>query len=384
MRVGIIGNPGRFQNSFEMSTEALWKANNNTGNLAFRYAVANHIASEKFFFSSTSDPDLVRDTCDVLVFPSANSLNPESEHTHARRAKFVEAVDLPCLVVGLGAQAPSLDHELKLKEDTKRWMKAVSERSHIIGVRGEYTAAALANIGIKNTAVLGCPSLLINSTPTLGEIIHQKLRHIAPQNLVVTAGMPKKEHLKNIERRLISFLLQHKGVYVTQSPLRLVSLAREGQGEISDEWIDNLHRYLRPRIHRHFQSRSQFMTFIRQYFRVFFDAGAWIEFLSSFDMSIGTRMHGNMLATQAGIPGICIYHDSRTQELCSVTAIPHISKNKFLKARNIQEVRSETIFDGKAFDKNRARIAREYKALIIKNGIEVSDSLDSIIGDLKG
>ena len=381
MRVGIIGNPGRFQNSFAMSTEALWKANDNTGNLAFRYAVANQITSEKVFFSWNSDPALVRESCDLLVFPSANGINPNTDKTHSRKADFVEAVDLPCVVVGLGAQAPSLDHELKLNKGTERWLHAIAKRSKLIGVRGEYTANVFAKIGIKNTIVLGCPSLLINPNPRLGEMIEKKLHQAVPQNLVVTAGMPGRMPLRRVERKLINLLRKYNGVYVVQAPQYLVSLAREGKDAISEEHLDNLHWYLQPRISRYCQSRSEFIKFIRRHFRVFFDASTWIEFLSSFDMAIGTRMHGNMLAVQAGTPGICIYHDSRTQELCSVTGIPHISTSKFINARNIREVRRETSFNGKAFDKNRARIAREYKSLLTKNGIDISENLDSIIGD---
>ncbi|MEO1295411.1 MAG: polysaccharide pyruvyl transferase family protein, partial [Cyanobacteria bacterium J06636_16] len=290
----------------------------------------------------------------------------------------IEAVDLPCVVVGLGAQAPSLDHELQLSDGTQRWLHAIADRSNLIGVRGEYTADVLARIGIKNTTVLGCPSLLTNPNPTLGKTIEQKLRKGNPKNLVVTAGMPRKMNLRQVERQLFSYLRQYEGTYIVQAPEYLVSFAREGEAVISEDNLETLYRYLQPRTARYFQSRTKFLTFARRHFRVFFDASAWIEFLSSFDMAIGTRMHGNMLSVQAGIPGICIYHDSRTQELCRVTAIPHISKQAFLGANRLQEVIKKTSFDGKAFDENRTRIARSYKALLTKSGIEVNEELDSL------
>ncbi|MEM9904049.1 MAG: polysaccharide pyruvyl transferase family protein [Cyanobacteria bacterium P01_D01_bin.44] len=378
IRVGIVGNSGCIHNSFAMSTEQLFKepVGGNTGNLAFRYAVTNHIASEKLYLSWNSDPAWVREACDLLVFPAANHIKPTRDHTP--KADFIEAVDLPCLILGLGAQASRLGDEIRLKEGSIRWLKAIAERSHLIGVRGEYTADVLARMGINNTIILGCPSHFINPLPTLGEVIEKKLYHTVPQNLVVTAGNPAKLSLKRVERKLMDWLRKYRGAYVCQSPQDLVSLARNCENEISEDHLTRYRQYLQPSISRYLQPRSKFIAFARKHFRTFFDAGAWLEFLSSFDLSIGTRMHGNLLSVQASTPAICIHHDSRTQELSNVTSIPHLSISKFLAARNIREAAELVSFEGRAFDKNRVRLASEYRELLIKNGIAVGDVLDSL------
>jgi hypothetical protein len=378
MRVGIIGNSGYCQNSYSLPTEQLWSSFGNTGNLAFNYAVTNHIANEKQYFSYQSDPTLVRESCDLLVLPQANEINPNRDETHAHQAEFIETVNLPCLSIGLGAQAPDFDHDLVLSKDTIRWLHAIADRSKCISVRGEFTASVLAKEGIKNTITLGCPSLLINPNPRLGTIIADKFKSIIPQNLVVTAGQPRKSSLRNIEIKLVNFVRRYNGDYVVQAPDYLVTIAREGPNFISDKNLDSLHRYLRPKLMRYFESRSDFIEFVRQHFRVFFNVGSWIEYLSSFDLSMGVRLHGNMLAIQAATPGICIYHDSRTRELCSITKIPHISTQEFLNARNIQELVRLVSFDGDDFDKNRVRIAREYQKLLLSYDVDVSNTLNLI------
>jgi hypothetical protein len=376
LRVGIVGTPGYVQADSTVHTEQIIKViGENTGNLAFQYAVASHIASTKHYVSwDSSDPAWVREVCDMLVYPAANAINPRRDHT--QRADFIEAVDLPCVVVGLGAQAPELGSEVKLNKGSERWLKALAERSHSIGVRGEYTADVLSRIGIQNTLVLGCPSHLINPLPTLGEVLEKKFYHNQLQKLVVAAGSPEKKSLKRVEQKLIGWLRSHNGTYVCQAPPQLISLARNGENEVSKEWLNQFRRYLLPTLSYYTQPRSKFVSFIKQHFRIFFNVEEWLEFLSCFDLSLGTRMHGSSLATQSATPAICIYHDSRTRELCRTLAIPHVSVNQFLSVRDIKELIDSVCFDGKSFDQNRIKLAYQYRELLIKSGISTSDRLN--------
>src|SRR4051794_6062113 len=101
VRVGILSaSLGHIPDSFLRTTQkALEAAGRNTGNLAFRYAVARHVASTKVHVPWGADPGWVRAECDLLVIPSSNQANPEADFSH--RAAFLEAVDLPCLALGL-------------------------------------------------------------------------------------------------------------------------------------------------------------------------------------------------------------------------------------------------------------------------------------------
>ena len=102
----------------------------------------------------------------------------------------------------------------------------------------------------------------------------------------------------------------------------------------------------------------------RQRFRVFFDAAAWLELLAGLDLVIGPRIHGNLLAVQAGTPGICIRHDARTQELCRTTGIPSVPVKEALAAKRMQTLVEATGFQGNDFDRKRAALARDYRALL--------------------
>ena len=80
----------------------------------------------------------------------------------------METADLPCLMVGLGAQAHDYEKLApRIPAGTVRFVRAVADRSRVIGVRGEYTASVLHDLGVANVAVLGCPSFYTNLTAPL-------------------------------------------------------------------------------------------------------------------------------------------------------------------------------------------------------------------------
>ena len=374
VRVGILSaSLGHIPNSFLLPTRQALEniAGRNTGNLAFRHAVAQHIASPHVHVPWGADPGWVRTVCDLLVIPSANQANPGMDF--GPRADFLEAVDLPCLALGLGAQAPHLGAEVTFPRGTLRYLRALSQRSRQIGIRGEYTAEVLAKIGVNNTVVIGCPSHFINPLPTLGAVIERKLRHGALQHVAVTAGDLAPAHRK-LERKLFNWVLRLGGAYICQSHVGLVALARNRLDEITIAEVDQIRRYLQRRSAR-FRPRVKFLAAARQRFRVFFDAGAWLEFLTRFDLVIGSRIHGNLLAVQAGTPGICIHHDSRMLELCRTTGMPNVSLKDFLSARRFRALFDSIPFHGGDFDRNRTARAREYRTLLAQSNVQISDEL---------
>src|SRR5262249_50382433 len=270
----------------------------------------------------------------------------------------------------------SLGAGISFPPGTLRYLRALSERSRQIGVRGEYTASVLAGIGIRNTVVIGCPSNFINPLPKLGALIEQKLRRGAFRRLAVAAGDLTPEHGR-VERKLFRWLLVRAGAYICQSHPALVALARNRPDEVPTPDVDCIRQYLqRPTVR--LRPRSKFLAAARQSFRVFFDAGAWLEFLASFDLAVGARLHGSLLAVQAATPGVCIHHDARTEELCRTTALPSLSVPDFLSARRPRDLVELTAFDGSKFDRTRAALARDYRNLLVMNGVDVSDDLTKL------
>jgi hypothetical protein len=76
-----------------------------------------------------------------------------------------------------------------------------------------------------------------------------------------------------------------------------------------------------------------------------------------------------MLAIQAGVPGLCIAHDSRIRELCEKCMIPYVMANDVKDGITLQDLPHLAEFDGKAFDQNRAAIAEAYQTFFTNNGL---------------
>ena len=85
---------------------------------------------------------------------------------------------------------------------------------------------------------------------------------------------------------------------------------------------------------------------------------------------IGTRIHGVMLALQAGVPALCIAHDSRTLELCKVMHVPYVLWKEVIDGVQREDLIRMLNFDPDAFDKNRLNLSLAYSDFLMRNNIE--------------
>lgn len=65
--------------------------------------------------------------------------------------------------------------------------------------------------------------------------------------------------------------------------------------------------------------------FYRNNFKIFRDAGSWIDFnRHHVSWSYGTRFHVNMATLLSGRPALWVTHDSRTQEMAEFMHLPNL------------------------------------------------------------
>ena len=99
-----------------------------------------------------------------------------------------------------------------------------------------------------------------------------------------------------------------------------------------------------------------------------------MDFYKGFDFVIGPRIHGVMLALQAGVPALCGTIDARTEELCKTMMVPHIKFNEFPKnlTKNDLDLVELVGFDSQVFDQNRDVLAKRTMSFMFKNRIRPS------------
>lgn len=227
-------------------------------------------------------------------------------------------------MVGLGAQASfdetPKDIVSKLSNKQKYFFNLASEHARTIGVRGEFTAECLNEIGIKNVEVIGCPSFYQYSSgypvlpaPTIDRILYN-------------ADLTKKKVYALAEQPDACLICQ------TNTDVEVV----KGQNKSFDNFKD------------------------------------WNKFIQSgnFTFAFGSRFHGNMMALRNKIPTVWVVHDWRTLELVRYLGLPHINyyDKEFQNMRHVEELLEYCNYNmvyqeyPKLYEKYRQFIRKNYDA----------------------
>ncbi|NRF07620.1 polysaccharide pyruvyl transferase family protein [Agrobacterium pusense] len=369
----ILGNADSIEDSaFSSSDQIFQRVGHNTGNLAFHYAVTQFLGVRPKtvpWHASASDIDAAGQ---IGIMPCANQLG-----THVDMGGFaskLEGTGASLLAVGLGAQGSSLYTSLEeLPKGTVAWLNEIAKRapsadSPNITVRGDFTLNVLQKYGFGDRAVsLGCPSLLINPDKSLGEKLQGAYKKTISR-VAVAAGHPAWAPLSVVESSLVRIMEDTDDAYIVQATGEALALARNDRsiGGI-ETYKQTLRTYLKLNL-----DDSQFERWIRRYMVAFYNVPAWMEYLKGFDFVVGSRIHGIMLAIQAGVPGLCIAHDSRIRELCEKSRIPYLLASDLPPRFTLMDLLARIEFDGSEFDRNRAAIKEAYKAFFFANGVNTT------------
>lgn len=369
--VGVVSTRGRVPGAcFRSTSSLLGVVGQNTGNLVFQYAVSELITDPKVHIDEdiTWDVGLVRERCRVLVVPSANFIRDDFDITDF--VNFLEATDLPLVFLGLGAQADSFSQrEFDLHPSIRRLLSLAQERSVSIGVRGNYTAEILSDMGITNVKVIGCPSNHLNPDADLPRKLAAKWN--ADVVALATNGdepWPRSQLKLLAEQRLVDWAWRQRGPYVQQSVEPFVRLIRNGNPYQTDavnaESSLSLRLSIAPRM-----SADDFRRFCAASVRLYTDVDQWLEDMARFDLSIGLRLHGNMVPMQAGCPSIWIHHDARTRELIDTMMLPSLSLEEFLMCRDVEEAKSRANVDFEAYGRRRAELRARIATVFEEHGL---------------
>lgn len=313
----------------------------------------------------------------ALLAPMSNHIGSHVDLSCTHR--YLANVPHQVLLVGIGLQSDSGKDPCP-PESSIRWLRRLNEAGGAIWTRGSNTSAFLDRIGVLGTTPIGCPSLFINPSPSLGEMIKKKvdiLLRNGISRLAVAAGNPfsKVTEKLRVERKLVGLLDDYDGSYIVQSPMPLICLALGWSEGLNLSVLKRIKQSLfidkdQASIHAWFRSRST----------VFVDVSQWLLSLNSYDLVLGTRIHGVQAAIQAGVPAVCITHDSRTEELCRQMCIPSLDTSRFLDVGGLDVILKKlSCFDFANFDQNRVRLARSSVDFLEANGVRSSTHIRNIV-----
>jgi glycosyltransferase involved in cell wall biosynthesis len=346
------------KSTYDKKSNFLKLVGNNTGNLVHQHAVCDLIKDQKLFV-----PDLdynyakINKECRVLVVPSSSFL---SNHFSNDFMNFIEKIEIPIIFVGIGIGSNSYDPPTTISDASLRLIDLLNKRRLPIGVRGSITKLFLENYGVSNIFEVGCPSNFINKDPSFCTNLAQKFQ-IDSENIIFNQDNIWSNDFKKtkVEKMLFKNFMELNGMLVQQS--YFIDCLRNNQKSC----IDSVRLTLVPNMHP-----DQFQKLVSQ-FRVYVSIDQWMEDAARMDLSTGLRMHGNMIAHQAGCPAIWIYHDARTKELAEIMELPRISLEAASTCSTVQEIKLKANVDFNNYAKKRISLWKNMRELFDQFGITI-------------
>jgi hypothetical protein len=265
-------------------------------------------------------------------------------------------------VLGLGAQLSSVD-EIKLAKSKfvalahcTKFIDVLNDKCPVVCVRGQSSAELLSEVGYRGIIeVTGCPSQTLSMELELGKTIDltsihwwklQNNRAIKAQHLLPSQW---DVHLAWTVDKVRKMFGSDQLIEVQQSG-----------------GVENFMRYF-DRFGLNTDIQSSDRNAIGPV--MFFNVESWAAAISAVEFSVGTRIHGNILATQLGIPCLVISHDVRVNELSDQLALPWVDLDEFKAISGRSNLWKYIRFDAIRFDKMRIENLTKFRKSIEALGL---------------
>jgi hypothetical protein len=258
---------------------------------------------------------------------------------------MLKRIKKPLVIAGLGANSFNgydAGFHKKLSPELVTFLKFLSEHAVLIGVRGHYTQEVLHNLGIRNTAAIGCPSFYEMGA---GRIITKK-QYSGDFKVLYTSPLSGNHGFgRNIilqdEKELISNLLFKNGNFSRNS------------------------------------TRENLNLILGNYF-CFPNIEQWKSFVSRHDFALGTRLHGCILSINSGVCAVCMNNDSRAREMCELLHIPYAPQ--FSEETNIEKIYEYC--DYGPLNRNYPELYKNYVDFLDKNGVKIFSGRGVLLSDV--
>jgi polysaccharide pyruvyl transferase WcaK-like protein len=235
-------------------------------------------------------------------------------------AAFVDKLKIPVIAFGIGAQAPS-SGPLVLSDETKHVLRAIADRCETVGVRGSYTSQVLWDIGVKNTRIIGCPTMFRNRDPNL------RIDLPALESVRRVGYTLRREVSSTYSQDIEHYLdLQHRTILDIAARFDVTVMA---QGEIEEKKLVIGNEENRADAKATLRARNWFkgsddpMVELYENHLFYSDTVADYDRIArEQDLVLGFRLHGNLISLANRVPAIYFTYDSRTAEFVETFDIP--------------------------------------------------------------
>ena len=339
----------------------------NAGNMVFansvmRALMTDHTEIHTINTAKDLTPEnLERINCeyDCVVLPFANAFRISFQHRLKKITEFVRQLKIPCVVVGVGISTPlrnSPDKVNVFDETVTEFVKAILEKSVMIGTRGQVTSDYLTRLGFKESrdhCVIGCPSMFWYGDK-LPEMNPKELDKNSAVSVNWKMDLPEEIH-RFIYRNVGYFENFHYVPQVTDE----IRLMYYGVPLPDGKY---------KRIPEGYPSRADHPWYLAGKARSFLNMSSWFEYMKGKDFSFGSRIHGNITAVLSGTPCFIVVSDYRIAELAQYHHIPHIDYRDLKEDDNIFDFYEKADYS-RVYEGHKERF-ENYRDFLEKNGLE--------------
>ena len=347
-----ISNPGQ-----RTSHPTLGEFPFNVGDHFVSLAVAKLLKIEDFYTLKHGAPqryfDFVNDNCRAFIVVSQNSLQTGFFEKHLTPS-FLSKIQIPMIFMSLGVQFELNERPTLTKGDVES-LKTIHDKCQSSQVRGNISAELLAEHGILNTRILGCPSILwsmernrITRAPTLDRVgwtitnMHDRPDLDVHQNRMMAELSTKSKSLMPIaqggEIVLQDYLCARDGLGFGNRSDQILNVDKSGDVAADDKLLFYGNQDL-DLVHSHIdrEDLAHLEANVRWYYRHYDDRvvnamlsdgffsheiASYMRNARSLSLMTGTRLHGNIMALSQGVPTVFMPHDQRTLEMAQLFEAP--------------------------------------------------------------
>ncbi|MDD7403736.1 MAG: polysaccharide pyruvyl transferase family protein [Butyribacter sp.] len=339
---------------------------NNIGNMLFPYSVSRTLMREDVLIDTINpakkctkwDIKTINEKYDCLVLPFANAFRASFIGELKKVTKLVKQLKIPCIVVGVGAQA-GIDKTIKNKElddAVKEFMKAILQKSAIVGLRGEFTAEYLKQLGFtaeKDYTVIGCPSMYMYGK----ELPAMEVKELTPDSNVSTNSKI------SLSQKFHDFMYRSRQAIPNYHyvPQVIEEISRMYMGKpYPSSFCKKVPNHFPVEFTDPMYQSGKGITFV--------NVPSWLNYLSEKDFSFGSRIHGNIASILAGTPCYIVVSDSRIKELVDYHHIPYMLEKDLKDDTNIFDLHNKADFG--AIRKGHEERFMRYLDFLTQNGLK--------------
>lgn len=374
----------------------------NLGDVYVAQALANLVDCDEYYVltrgASRRAFDFVNSECAAVIVLAQNTLRYGWFEEHLP-VEYLKKVNIPMVLVSLGVQF-RFHEEIQLSHQDQESLRVLHANSDSSQVRGEISGKLLADSGITNTRVLGCPSILaadnpikpvsdtrkLNSAYMLtdmgaipdihswqfqlmevlnsrsemcrvvcqgGEYVLQDFVRARDGNARVRAAITVQSGPENPEPET---LVMNRVGMLEDTPHDLVKISTElTAAETLEESVRWYYRECSP---------SLLESLVK--FSIAADSvGELRRHVRAMDFVLSSRLHGGILALNEGTPTAFAVHDYRLKELVELYGLPFV---EFGKDESLESL-LEGDLEWPNMQALRGRLMKEFKNFFEANGI---------------